>query len=386
MAELGEMIVIMALGAAVQIGLNPVSALAYARERHFFMKFLESATLVITTIVTVYLLQMGHGPYSVVAAASLGKVLQGLIRIAYVLKTIGAVWKPAYIESKELRQVVSYAAPIFVSMVASVIFWKFDSILIGSIMGLAPIAIYSVGVTFNKYFMSAATALSRVMTPQVISLIDDGANPDRLTDEMIRISRIQALVLLLVLSGLIVYGQRFLNLWLGSEFSFSYWVMMIVLVPYTLELIGNARNIILQVKLLYWQKTVITLTMALLNIPLTIWFLSLWGVVGAAISTGIAILFGYLLVTLLLKLRVGISIGRYVLHTTKGIFPVATSLAIVGLLTEQYLVQGWLSLAMGIGMYTFVYVVVMYRFAMTDGERQFVNSITMQALGRTKPA
>src|SRR5690606_12623629 len=135
------------------------------------------------------------------------------------------------------------------------------------------IAVYSIGITFNKYFMSFSTAVSRVLTPEIIRRVDAGADPAHLTDLMVRISRVQAYLLLLTLGGLIVFGQRFLALWLGSEFALSYWIMLSVLVPYTIELTGNARNIILQVKGLYWHKSAITLSLAALNIPLTIFLM-----------------------------------------------------------------------------------------------------------------
>ena len=376
--ELQEMIVIMAVGASVQIGLNPIAALAYAHEKHFFMKLLESITLLGTTLVTVFFLIMEFGPFSVVAIAAIGKVIQGVCRVAYVQKSIGVKLKLASVDNRELRQVIAYASPIFLSIVAGAIFWKFDSILIGSMVGLAPVAVYSIGVTFNKYFISSATALSRVMTPKIIDQLDGGASPQVITNEMIRISRIQALILLLILSGLVVYGKRFLNLWLGAEFDQSYWIMLFILVPYTLELTGNSRNVVLQVKQLYWHKTAITFSMALLNIPLTILFLKMWGVLGAAASTGSAILAGYLMISMLLKSRVGFELGRYWMQTSRGILPIAALLTIGGLSLEPRLADGWVWLLIGASVYTFVYVLTMYWFAMDGTEREFV----MRYVGR----
>jgi O-antigen/teichoic acid export membrane protein len=285
-----------------------------------------------------------------------------------------------------LGKVAGYAAPIFVVMIAETLFWRLDTVLIGATIGAAPIAIYAIGVTFNKYFMSFATALSRVITPEIIRQVDQGADATALTDLMIRISRIQAMFLLLILTSLAVFGQRFLTLWLGPEFAPSYWVMLAILIPYTFELTGNARNIILQVKGLYWQRSAITFAVAALNVPLTIWLLQAWGVIGAAISTGIAVMVGYVLIALLLKLRVGMEIWRYWLETSRGIMPLAALLTALGLWAERYLPEGWNALALGGLVYASIFGLALYFLAAGPEERAFIDRFLRRFQGRGSKA
>jgi len=370
--ELRDMIKVMALGAAVLIGFNPVSALAYAHERHFFMQLADTAILIASTLITIVLLLRGYGAFTVVAVTAFGKIAKALTCIVYVRISIGARVRIERPEVAELKRVLRYAAPIFMSVLAGALFWRLDNVLIGAILGAAPIAIYAIGVTFNKYFTSFATALSRVMTPEIIRQVDQGANAAVLTDLMIRISRVQAIFLLLILSGLAVFGQRFLVLWLGQQFAPAYWIMLAILVPFTFELTGNARNIILQVKGLYWHKSAITFIMAALNVPLTLIMLRAMGVIGAALSTGIAILAGYFLIALLLKIKVGMEMGRYFVQTVRGIVPLAGLLTVAGLLAEPFLPQGWLSLIAGAAMYTAIYGLVLYFLGANQEERAFI--------------
>lgn len=370
--ELRDMIKVMALGAAVLIGFNPVSALAYAHERHFFMQLADTAILIASTLITIILLLQGYGAFSVVAVTAFGKIVKALTCIVYVRISIGARVRFERPEAAELKRILRYAAPIFVSVLAGALFWRLDNVLIGAMLGAAPIAIYAIGVTFNKYFMSFATALSRVMTPEIIRQVEQGADANKLTDMMIQISRIQAIFLLLILSGLIVFGQRFLILWLGPQFAPAYWIMLAILTPFTFELTGNARNIILQVKGLYWYKSAITFVMAALNVPLTLILLRTMGVLGAAVSTGIAILVGYFLIALLLKVKVGIEMGRYFIQTVRGIVPLAVVLTVTGLLTEPFLPQGWLPLIAGAATYAGIFGLVVYFFGANQEERAFI--------------
>lgn len=369
---LRDMILITGGGAAVMVALNPVGALLSATESFVFLRSMEMAAAILSTLVMVAVLHAGGGAVQLVVVATASTVAQALMRVAYAALVLRARVGFALPEHRELTRVVRYAAPIFVSVLAGALFWRLDNVLIGAILGSAPVAVYAIGVTFNKYFMSFATALSRVMTPEIIRQVDQGADAATLTDLMIRISRIQAMFLLLILSGLIVFGQRFLVLWLGPNFGPAYWVMLAVLVPYTFEMTGNARNIILQVRGLYWHKSAITLVMAVLNIPLTLVLMQAMGVFGAALSTGIAILLGYFLISLLLKLRVGMSMCRYWMQTGRGIVPLAVILTTAGLLAEPFLPQGWASLMTGAAAYTALFGLLVLGLAANTEERAFI--------------
>lgn len=379
---LRQMVLLTGGSAAVLVGLNPFGALLSATESFVFLRSMEIAVTILSTVVTVLVLLYGGGPVEVVIVTSLSTVFLGLTRLVYAVMALRVRVRLSWPGYDLLGKVGGYAAPIFVSMLASQLFWRLDNIIIGATIGVTSIAIYSIGVTFNKYFMSFATSLSRVLTPEIIRQIDQGADASALTGLLIRVSRFQAMFLLLILTSLVVFGQRFLNLWLGPEFAPSYWVMLAILIPYTFELIGNVRNIILQVKGLYWQRSVITFAMAALNIPLTIWLLQVLGVLGAAISTGIALMLGYVLTALLLKLRVGIDIPRYCLETTKGIAPLAAILTILGLWVQHYLPSGWNALLLGGLAYGSIFCLAIYYFVANWEERVFINRFLLRIQGR----
>lgn len=383
-ALLRSMIVINGAGAAVLIAFNPFGALLSAAERFVFLRGLEIASTIVAMLVLVAVLRAGYGPVEVVAVTAGFTALQALLRPVYAVLHLRVRLRIGLPDLRELRRVGGYAAPIFASMIAGVIFWKFDSILIGVMLGAASVAVYAIGVTFNKYFMSFATAISRIMTPEIVRRIDAGADAETLTDLMIRISRAQALVLLMILGGLIVFGERFLVLWLGAEFAASYAVLVLVLVPYALEMTGNARNIVLQVKGLYWHKSAITLGMAALNIPLTVVLLQIWGVAGAAASTGLAVIAGYLAVAALLQRRVGIRMGRYWRETGRGIVPVFAAMVAAGLLGARHLPDGWGGLMAGSGLFATVYVAAMLGLAATAAERGMVRRAVTGALSRRR--
>lgn len=375
---LQAMIQVMSVGAAVLIGLNPVNALIYAHERFVYMRSVEMLVSWGGTLVIVAALLLGQGPLTVAIITAGGKVVQALLGVSYLLIFLKIPIRPLLPDLAELRVVLKYAAPIFVSLVAGQAVTKLDNILVGAILGAAPVAIYAIGLTFNKYLQAFSTAVSRLFTPEIIRKMDKGADPVQLTDMMIRISRIQAMSLFLVLGGLIVFGQRFLTLWLGPEFAPAYFIMITILSAFVLNLTGNSRNVVLQVRGLYWYKSLIFLIMALVNIPLTIVLLKTWGLIGAAASTAFAIILGYFLLSAVLRYRVGLSMVRYWRESARRILPIFAVLLVAGLVFERWLPEGWLGLMAGAALFTVAYVLAMVGLASNDYERALFRKILTQ--------
>lgn len=374
-ALLQDMIIAVGAGAVVMVAFNPLGALLSAMERFVFLRLLEIFTAVTSTLLTVVLLWQGFGALMVVIVMSGALVFQVAARLIYIVLVlkipVGWSW-PGW---SRLKPVALYAAPIFVSVMVEQIYWKLDNLIIGAVLGAAPVALYAIGTTFNKHLMSFGTAISRVMAPEIIRQADSGADAPALNSLLIRVSRLQALFLLLVISGLGLFGARFIDLWLGPDYGLAYTILLIVLIPYTLELIGNARNILLQVKNLYWHRSLMILAIACLNIPLTVVLLNLWGVVGAAVSTGIGLMVGYVAVAVLLQLKLGLDMGRYFRELARGPVLVLALCVPVGLALNHWMIGGWAGLFLCVAIYTPLYAGLMLAIGMNPYERGLVRRV-----------
>jgi O-antigen/teichoic acid export membrane protein len=238
------------------------------------------------------------------------------------------------------------------------------------------VAVYAIGVMFNKYFMSFATAISRVMMPDMVRRIDAGADNATLTDFLIKISRWQAVVVMLVLSGLVLFGQHFILAWMGPGYELSYWVLVCTLVPYAFELIGNVRNVLLQVKGLLWWRAGIFLVAALLNIPATLWAMQHWGLVGAAVCTGTGLLAAYFGTAWVLSRKAGIPIIFYQREVWRGIAPALMVAIAFGLLVRSLLPDaGWQALVFKVVVYSVIYISLMWFVGMRSDERALARSM-----------
>ncbi|MBC5784868.1 oligosaccharide flippase family protein [Ramlibacter sp. USB13] len=360
---------------AFTVAFNPVGALISARERFVFLRLLEMAVTVASTLIVLILLRRGMGALMAVAVSYGALLTAVLIKFLYAQFVLKEKIRYAWFSRDAIAPVLRYAAPIFVAMLVEQIYWRLDNILIGAFLGTSAVAMYAIGVMFNKYFMSFATAISRVMVPELIRRVDAGAHASELTELLVRVARTQATVLMLILTGLVIFGDEFIVLWLGPEYSHSYYVMLLALCPYALELMGNLRNILLQVKGLYWYRVSVFAAMALINIPLTIVLLNVYGVVGAAAATGICILLGHFLILLILQRQTGVRMLDYYEGLCRGLALAIAACFLLGWLLDSVLPGGWSGLIAKGSAYTILYMAVLWQYGMQPGERESLRAV-----------
>ncbi|PTK42486.1 hypothetical protein BUZ61_17360, partial [Staphylococcus nepalensis] len=96
--------------------------------------------------------------------------------------------------------------------------------------------IYVIAVQFVKIFQQFATSINNVTFPGFSMLVVEGASNERLLQQMVRISRIQLIVLSFILSGFVIFGENFIVIWAGQDFRPAYLMTVILMFTITFQL------------------------------------------------------------------------------------------------------------------------------------------------------
>lgn len=370
-----EMFVLIVVCVAITLFFNPITATLVASEKFIYIRSIEICSYLVTTLLMFIFLYNGYKSYAMIAISISTSIAVVLFKVVFSFVKLKTKIKLVKFSFRNLTNLLKYAAPIFAVVIVEQIYWKLDNVILGSLLGPALVTIYAIGLMFHKYFMSFATAISRVMLPKVVKQIEDGATKKELTNLLVKVSRIQAFVVLAILSGLILFGFEFINLWIGDEYQVAYYVMLLVMVPYSLELMGNLRNTILQVKGLYWYRSFILLVLSILNIALTIYLIELWGVIGAAASTGFCVIIGYIAVNMVISYKEVIDVKCYLNQLAKGIVPAFSLTLLLGYFITLIPVTGWTGLIVKVIIFICVYLALFYLGALNQDEKNMVNQL-----------
>lgn len=335
------MLTISTVNVAVTLFVNPFTASIVAYERFVLLRSLDIFTVLATNLGVVLVLHMGYRSVQMVAVIASVSFLVLAVKIGYALFVLRIRPKLAAFDKGLIRQVFAFSGAVFVVVIVEQIYWRLDGAILGNMLDMATVGVYSIGMSFSKYFMSFGTAISKVMMPKLVKQVEHGADSTQLTDVLIQVSRLQSIVLLPVLGGLIVFGREFIDLWVGPHFAPAYYVMLVTLVPYSIELIGNVRNQIMQAKDIYWHRSRVILIMSLINVVVTVVLIKVMGMVGAALATGLGIFAGYIWINELLKKELGLDINRYRREMVHGMLPAMLLAVAVGAATYAVPGHSW---------------------------------------------
>lgn len=302
-------------------------------------------------------------------------VLTVLMRYLYVTRKLKIRIVKKKRNRKVIGEIVGLSATILLGCIADQIFWKTDQVILGKMFSTAVVAVYSVGAQIYMIYMQFGTQIAGVFYPRVSVLYQEENGLQKVSDLFIRVGRATFFVILLVLSGFIIFGREFLLVWVGEGYEAAYWVAIIVMLPFSVDLAQNLGLCILQVKGQYGFRAKIYLLSALLNIITTVLFARRIGITGAALSTGISMfLTSGLIMNWFFQKRVGLNMIKF-WKTTIGIISLAVLLTgaacfIKGMIWHDPV--SVIQLGLGILLYTIVYGAVMFLFAADPAERELL--------------
>ena len=185
----------------------------------------------------------------------------------------------------------------------------------------------------------------------------------------------------LVASGFIIFGRDFINIWAGKDFEESYWITLLIIIPFTIDLIQNIGLSIMQAQNRYDFRAKVYFAMGLFNLCLAIPLAKQYGGTGCAFATGLSMFLGnglimnwyYLKVTKLDILRFWKEIGKISLYVI--------SLTLVGYGLYNYQnADSITEFIIAIAVYTVIYSLVIYKLCMNVSEKEKVLSVVKKIL------
>ena len=152
---------------------------------------------------------------------------------------------------------------------------------------LRQVSVFGIGMTIYNYFYTFASSLNGLFVPKVTDYKINGSDSQvhALTN---KVGRIQGIVLGAVLGGFIASGCDFIQLWVGSDFSQSYYVAIAIMCPQLIAAMMHIEtvNLLVSDKLKY--RSISMLLTAVLSVSMSYILTPTLGAVGAAIAIGVA--------------------------------------------------------------------------------------------------
>ena len=365
---------ILTFNLAITFPLSIFSSIITSYEKFVYSKVLNLARIILNPIVMLVLLNFGIKSVGLVILVTVLNITTLILNFIYCKTKLKIKLKFGKIDFKLLKEIMAYSVWIFLNSIMDKINWSLDQFVLGIYSGSIAVAIYSVASQLNQMYVNFSTAISGVLLPRVTKMENNNASNEEFTDIFIKTGRIQYIVMALIISGFILYGKEFINMmWVGSEYSESYIIACILMLPSTIPLIQNVGLNILQAKNKYKFRVIVLIIFAIVNICISIVLAKIYGGVGAALGTAISTILGQVIfMNIFYQKKIGINIIEFWKNILRMSIPIMFVILFAIILKIAVPINSEVMLVAQILLYTLTYGLVIYKFSINEYEKQLI--------------
>ncbi len=289
------MILLMVFNLAITFPFSIFGSIITAYENFIFQKVVNIVRIILNTVVMIVLLELGYRAIGMVVLVTILNITTLLINFWYCKHKIKIKIYFKKFQWSFLKEVSIYSFYIFLGAIMDRIYWSTGQFVLGAFVGTAAVAVFAVAIQLQNMYMSFSTAISGVFLPKVTAMVTNEKSPKEISDLFIRTGRIQYIVMAYILTGFILFGKQFINLWAGPGYEDTYIISLLFFIPLTIPLIQNLGVTILQARNQMKFRSSLYIIIALISLGLQIPLARLYGSIGCAIGISGALIVGQII-------------------------------------------------------------------------------------------
>ena len=359
-----------------------------SQERFIFQKIVNMGKTILGPAFNIVVLYLGYGSIGMVIVTTLISLIVDVVNVYFCLSKLNMKFSFRNPNLRLLKDIFAFSIFIAINQIIDQINWQTDKLILGKFVNGTSVAIYAVASNINTMFTNFSTSISSVFAPKVNRIVskNEPSMDFELTKLFIQVGRVQWFVLALILSGYIFFGQYFIKIWAGTEYSNAYWVGLLLMAPAVIALIQNVGIEIQRAKNKHQFRSIVYLFMAFLNVGISIWFAFLWQEIGVAIGTTISLIVANgLIMNVYYHKKLGINIlcfWKSILQSLPClVLPIIAGICVLMFLSFNSIFE----FAICILGYTFIYLCSVYLLGFNAEERGFIKT-ALTRLSRRKNA
>lgn len=366
-------VLLMVFNLAFSFPLSIYGAIITAYENFVFLRVVQIARIILNLAVMIALLSLGYKAIAMVVVNTIFNFLALGINILYCYSKLDVKIKFAHVKKALFLEIGIYSFWVFLNVIMDRIYWSTGQFILGATAGTISVAVFSVAIQIEGIYMTFSTAISGVFLPKVTAMVTREGSQKDVSDLFIRTGRIQYCILAFILSGFIVFGQDFVNIWAGKEYHDSFIISLIFIVPLTIPLIQNLGITILQARNQMKFRSLLYITIALVSLCIQIPLAKYYGGIGCAWAISGALVVGHIIIMNIYYLKKqGIDIVLFWKEVLKMSLVPCMVVMFAKLITRQIIINSIPMLLITIVCFSVIYLPLFWKFSMNQYERNLI--------------
>ena len=358
-------------------------AIVLAYERFVFPKVVNILRILLNTGIMILLLEWGYRVIAMVVLQTVFNLLSLLCNYWYCKYKLRIRLFFRNFRWGFLKEVAVYSFWIFLSVIMDRIYWNTGQFVLAMYVNTAAVAVFAVAIQLSILYMSFSTSISGVFLPKVTSMVTSRIDCKELSDLFIRTGRIQYMVMALILSGFIVFGNDFIRLWAGPEYKEAYLIGLLFFVSLTIPMIQNLGITILQARNQMKFRSLLYLGIAVLSLVFQFVLARKYGGIGCAVAISAALLLGQgLIMNIYYHYKQSLDMVKFWKEIVKMSW-IPAMMCISALMIFSWIsLDNWISLGIAILLFITIYIPLFYLFGMNNSERNLLLNPFLQMKAR----
>lgn len=282
-----------------------------ANEKFVSVKLCGLGQKVTDTILIIFFLLSGKGVYAMVLVHAFSNMLFHAIRYLIIrIRTKQRSQMHSW-NKTQARSLFGYSVWITIISISQRCIFNIMPSLIAALIGSAEVTLFSLAATLEGYVYTFADAINGMFMPRISRIFASDNSENKINDLMCRVGKFHVYTIGLIIIGFICLGQRFVKLWLGSGYESVYICAVILMIPSLIDVPQQVARTSLLTLNIVKQQAYIYISMAVINILISLFLVPDFGAVGASIAVCCAYLFRTFMFNVLYKKKLPVRLGQY---------------------------------------------------------------------------
>lgn len=248
---------------------------------------------IINALVIVYFLKQGYGLVTLGIITIGTTVVRTTIRRIYQQVLVPQIeFHPKYVNRERSRELLGYGLISFFIVISWMVVFNTDNIIIGVFLSTTAVTYYSIAGNLVNHLRGLINAIGVPLVP-VISHYDATSDTSEISNLYAKITRYLYYFTAGVCALVLIFGDNFIYLWMGPDFTKTVHVLYILVVPLAVYLPQIAANSVMLGMGKHRALFYILVSEAALNLVLSLVLVKPLGIYGVALGTAITQLLIY---------------------------------------------------------------------------------------------
>ena len=371
-----QMFMVAIFNIALSFPLSIFNSIITAHEKFVYIKLINLIRTILNPVIMITILLFGSRAFGMVIGSTVFNLMLGLMNVIYCFKILKLKIKFAGFDKALFREIFRYSFFVFLGAIAYQIYWNTDQLILAIFVGSAPIAIYAVSSQFNTYFISLSNVLSSIFLPKLTKMVAVEENKNELMKLLTKVGRIQYYICSYIFVGFVLVGKQFIVRWMGESYSYCYIIAIILMFPQIFSIIQSLFATMLEAMNKHKVKAYIYLTIAIVNVLISVLLVKKYQGLGCAIGTAIGMIINATANNIYYKYFIKLDIKYFWLKILKLVIPSSITFGLGFIVIKMLSPSSYISILIFGIIFTIIYFIVFWILGFNKYEKDiFVSTL-----------